>query len=99
MFISNYLLRCVAVIVSATKVISIEMNSEQITNFGEQTDRELNTYAAQDIMTIAAQGPIVVLVGLGVSLFTTDLLEDSRALALTFFVLIFEIEIYTFEPI
>ncbi len=64
------------------------MNSEQITNFGEQTVRELNIYAAQDIMNRAATGPIVVLLGLGVSLFTTDLLDDSTALSLTFFVLI-----------
>lgn len=59
-----------------------------MTGFDDKTIHELNLHAAKDIVNRATHGPIIVLVGLGVSLFSTDLIKEARLLAFVFFILI-----------
>ncbi|OUR89563.1 hypothetical protein A9Q92_00845 [Methylophaga sp. 42_8_T64] len=64
------------------------LHGEQLIELDDKTIHELNLHAAKDIVKRASHGPAVVLVGLAVSIITADLLNEARALAITFFVLI-----------
>jgi len=64
------------------------LHGEQLTDLDDESIHELNLHAAKDIVKRASHGPLIVLVGLAVSILTADLLNEAKEVAITFFVLI-----------
>jgi signal transduction histidine kinase len=61
---------------------------EQLSEFDEPTVHKLNLHAAKDIVKRSANGPLIVLLGFAVSVFSADMLNEARVLTLIFFVLV-----------
>jgi len=61
---------------------------DQLNGFDELTVHKLNVHAAKDIVKRSANGPLIVLLGFAVSVFSAKMLNESRLLTLIFFVLV-----------
>jgi signal transduction histidine kinase len=61
---------------------------DQLSKFDESTVHKLNLHVAKDIVKRSSNGPFIVLLGFAVSVFTTKMLNEARALTLIFLVLV-----------
>lgn len=65
-----------------------ERHTEQVIEFDKQTVHKLDLRAAENIVKRSANGPLIVLLGFAVSVFSAKMLNEARVLTLVFFVLV-----------